>query len=142
VLDPVRVGDVVAVSSPPMPPEACSPSSLSVAKSSPGAAAPLGIRRVAAVAGDELIASDNGETMVVPPGCVWITCDNSNGDISSRVDSRVVGPVSLYELCGRALSIVSAARRPAALSTDSLSVSEDLEWARFVIHVADFQSQL
>jgi hypothetical protein len=136
VLDPVRVGDVVAVSSPPMPPEACSPSSLSVAKSSHGAAPLLAIRRVAAVAGDELIASDNGDIIAVPPGCVWITCDNSNGDISSRVDSRVVGPVSVYELCGRALSIVSACDRPAALSTNSLSVSEDLEWARLECYAA------
>ncbi len=127
VLDPVRVGDIVAVSSPPLPIEACALSPYSSANSSEP---PLGIRRVAAVAGDELIASDDGEVMVVPPGCVWLTCDNSSGEVASRIDSRVVGPVSLYDVLGRALSIVAAGTRPAALSSNAETISEDLKWAR------------
>ena len=131
VLDPVRVGDIVAVSSPPLPLEACAISSHSAATSS---ALAMGIRRVAAVAGDELIASDDGEVMVVPPGCVWLTCDNSTGDVALRIDSRLVGPVSLYDVLGRALSIVAAGSRPASLSSSAQSVSEDLKWARSASH--------
>ena len=129
VLDSVRVGDIVAVSSPPLPLEACALFSTPPSKSAGNSASPLGIRRVAAVAGDELIASDDGEVMVVPPGCVWLTCDNSTGDLNARVDSRLVGPVSVYNIFGRALSIVSGGR-PAALSSSALSISEDIEWSR------------
>jgi hypothetical protein len=129
VLDSVRVGDIVAVSSPPLPLEACALFSTPPSKSAGNSASPLGIRRVAAVAGDELIASDDGEIMVVPPGCVWLTCDNSTGDLNARVDSRVVGPVSVYNIFGRALSIVSGGRA-AALNSSALSNSEDIEWSR------------
>jgi hypothetical protein len=130
VLDEVRVGDIVAVSSPPLPADACAASPHSSIKTSGSGVHALGIRRVAAVAGDELVACDDGEVMVVPPGFVWLTCDNASGCISSRVDSRVIGPVSLYDVAGRALSLVTSGARPAALSTNALSVSEDLQWAR------------
>jgi hypothetical protein len=129
VLDSVRVGDIVAVSSPPLPLEACALFSTPPSKSAGNSASPLGIRRVAAVAGDELIASDDGEVMVVPPGCVWLTCDNSSGDLNARADSRLVGPVSVYNIFGRALSVVSGGRT-AALSISALSISEDMEWSR------------
>jgi hypothetical protein len=99
-------------------------------KQNANVASALGIRRVAAVSSDELVACDDGEVMVVPPGCVWLTCDNSSGCITSRVDSRVVGPVSLYDIVGRALSLVTLGAQPAALSTNALSVSEDLQWSR------------
>jgi hypothetical protein len=131
VLDEVRVGDIVAVSSPPLPIDACSASSVAVFNNGASVARPLGIRRVAAVAGDELVACDDGEVLLVPPGFVWLTCDNANGSISSRIDSRVVGPVSLYDVYGRALSLVTSTSRPAALSTNAMSISEDSGWARF-----------
>ncbi len=132
VLDHVRVGDVVAVSSPPLPLEACccppyGPSQKREANDQPA----LGIRRIAAVAGDELVASDNGEIMIVPPGCVWLTCDDASGDIAMRIDSRTIGPVSVYDVAGRALSLVApAAANPTALGNNSESRLEDSEWNR------------
>jgi hypothetical protein len=145
VLDPVRAGDIVAVSSPalqlqlqhthtdtdththtdasspPVPPQT----------SSPHHQPALGILRVAAVAGDELVASDDGEVMLVPPGCVWLTCDNADGDAANRIDSRAIGPVSVYDVAGRALAVVTPGARPAALRNSSLSMTEDEEWGRY-----------
>ena len=143
VLDPVRVGDIVAVScpalqlqhthtdththtdasSPPVPPQTSSPHH----QHQPA----LGIRRVAAVAGDELVASDDGEVMLVPPGCVWLTCDNADGDACNRIDSRAIGPVSVYDVAGRALAVVTPGARPAALRNSSLSMTDDEEWGRY-----------
>jgi hypothetical protein len=130
VLDSVRVGDVVAVASPPLPPDACSPPRNSASAAESGWPPALAIRRVAAVAGDELVASDDSEIMVVPHGCVWITCDNASGVLSSRADSRLIGPVSLYDVHGRALAIVSPGIRAAPLSSNRISVAEDKEWSR------------
>jgi hypothetical protein len=61
--------------------------------------APLLVRRVTAVAGDEL-ENSSGETKALPQGHVWLECDSAAEGAS---DSRTFGPVALSAVRGRVI---------------------------------------
>eukprot|EP00124_Ichthyophonus_hoferi_P004159 Ihof_evm4s424 gene=Ihof_evmTU4s424 len=95
-LHDVHLGDVIALVHPKSPNEVL-------------------IRRLTAKENDELISTEGIEPMKVPPGKIWVTCDNLN--VTS--DSREYGPLSSDAVLGRVISTLNASYTPTGVVINS-----------------------
>ncbi|GJP37770.1 hypothetical protein CLOM_g22186 [Closterium sp. NIES-68] len=126
---PIFVGDVVALSpdppsfaansASPSPNDAASPASQlpgnAANPASPEAEAapapvPFVFRRVAAVAGDEMVSSQpSDEPVRIERNHFWLLADNPAVPAKEALDSRTIGPVHIRDIVGRALYVVRSA---------------------------------
>ncbi|GJP37771.1 hypothetical protein CLOM_g14070 [Closterium sp. NIES-68] len=71
---------------------------------------PFVFRRVAAVAGDEMVSSQpSDEPLRIEKDHFWLLADNPAVPAKEALDSRTIGPVHIKDIAGRALYVMRSA---------------------------------
>ncbi|CAI5464120.1 unnamed protein product [Closterium sp. Yama58-4] len=83
-------------------------------------------RRVAAVAGDEIVSSQpSDEPIRIEPNHFWVLADNPDVPAEEAWDSRTFGPVHLEDVLGRAVYVVRSMHDHGPIQNSPQAMVED-----------------
>ncbi|GJP37766.1 hypothetical protein CLOM_g14065 [Closterium sp. NIES-68] len=87
---------------------------------------PIAFRRVAAVAGDEMVSSQpSDEPFRIEKDHFWLLADDPAVPAKEAIDSRTLGPVRLDYISGRALYVVRSAVDHEPIQNSPLAMRDD-----------------